>query len=73
MLGTYNPTSNPKKLELKKDRINYWISVGAIPTPSCASLFKKEGMENMDKYFTKPEKKAKSKKEAENKEAAPAA
>lgn len=73
VLGNYNPTSNPKKIDIDKDRIKYWISVGAIPTPSCASLFKKEGMEAMDKYFTKPEKKAKSKKEAEKKEEAPAA
>lgn len=29
ILGYYNPTRQPKLIELKADRIKYWISVGA--------------------------------------------
>ena len=31
-LGFYNPMVNPKKVELKVERIKYWISQGAQPT-----------------------------------------
>ncbi len=36
LLGTYNPKS--KALNLKEDRIKYWISVGAQPTDSIHNL-----------------------------------
>jgi small subunit ribosomal protein S16 len=39
-LGTYAPLSNPPKVRLKHDRIQYWISVGAKPTETVASLIK---------------------------------
>lgn len=39
-LGTYNPMINPAAVELKHDRIQYWISVGAKPTETVASLIK---------------------------------
>ncbi len=39
-LGTYDPMSNPPKVRLKHDRIQYWISVGAKPTETVASLIK---------------------------------
>jgi small subunit ribosomal protein S16 len=39
-LGTYDPISNPPKVNLKYDRIQYWISVGAKPTETVASLIK---------------------------------
>jgi small subunit ribosomal protein S16 len=39
-LGTYDPLSNPPKVNLKHDRIQYWISVGAKPTETVASLIK---------------------------------
>ena len=29
VVGTYNPRTNPASLELKRDRIDYWISKGA--------------------------------------------
>ena len=29
ILGYYDPTTNPNKLEIKKDRINMWIENGA--------------------------------------------
>jgi small subunit ribosomal protein S16 len=29
VVGTYNPRSNPASIELKRERIAYWISKGA--------------------------------------------
>lgn len=39
-LGTYNPMMNPAEVNLKHDRVQYWISVGAQPTETVASLIK---------------------------------
>jgi small subunit ribosomal protein S16 len=29
VVGTYNPRTNPASVELKRDRVEYWISKGA--------------------------------------------
>ncbi len=29
IVGTYNPRTSPAKLELRRDRIDYWVSKGA--------------------------------------------
>jgi small subunit ribosomal protein S16 len=39
-VGTYNPMANPAEVNLVHDRIQYWISVGAQPTETVASLIK---------------------------------
>jgi len=39
-VGTYNPMTDPAEVELKHDRIQYWIGVGAKPTETVASLIK---------------------------------
>lgn len=39
-VGTYNPMANPAEINLVHDRIQYWISVGAQPTETVASLIK---------------------------------
>ncbi len=39
-VGTYNPMVNPAEVDLKHERIQYWISVGAQPTETVASLIK---------------------------------
>jgi small subunit ribosomal protein S16 len=39
-LGTYNPMTNPAEVNLKHERIQYWIGVGAKPTETVASLIK---------------------------------
>lgn len=41
-LGNYQPQS--KKLEVKADRIKYWVSVGARPTDTVARLLVKDGV-----------------------------
>ncbi len=42
-LGTYDPMEKEesKKVVLKRDRIEYWLSVGAQPTETVASILKK--------------------------------
>ncbi len=39
-LGTYDP-NDEKGLVLKQDRVDYWLSVGAQPTKTVASLIKR--------------------------------
>lgn len=39
-LGTYNPMLDPAEVNLKHDRIQYWIGVGAQPTETVSSLIK---------------------------------
>ena len=57
ILGVYNPTSNPKKIEFDLDRVKYWLSKGAEPSATAASLLKNQNFEGMDKFMTKPTKK----------------
>lgn len=42
-LGTYDPMVKDTDLRvtLKPDRIKYWMSVGALPSERCATLFEK--------------------------------
>lgn len=43
-VGTYNPLMDPAEVVLKKERIEYWMGQGAIPTNTVKSLLKKEGL-----------------------------
>lgn len=38
LLGTYNPRTKPSTIQLKADRIQYWISKGAQPSPTVHNL-----------------------------------
>ena len=44
-LGYYDPMcpETDARAQLKSDRIDYWLSVGAQPTEKCATLIKKYG------------------------------
>lgn len=42
-LGTYNPTREPAEINLKADRVEYWISKGAQPTDTVRRLIKQAG------------------------------
>ncbi len=42
-LGWYNPHSN--QFEVKKDRVLYWLKVGAQPTETVSQLLKKNKAE----------------------------
>ena len=37
-LGTYNPRSKPAKVEINKERIQYWLQKGARPSDSVRTL-----------------------------------
>ena len=39
-LGTYNPTREPAEINLKADRVQYWLSKGAQPTDTVRRLIK---------------------------------
>ena len=40
VVGTYNPRVEPKGVELKRDRIDYWTGVGAQMSEIVAKLVK---------------------------------
>lgn len=59
-LGYYNPRTKPSTVDIKKERVEYWLSVGAQPTETVAYLLSKEGLykiEQKKKYSKKPGKK----------------
>lgn len=63
LVGHYVPTSNPKILKFNQERISYWISQGAQPSETVASLLKGAGVAGMEKYIKfQPNKKAAKKK-----------
>ena len=37
-VGFYNPRTKPKTVDLKTDRIKYWLSKGAQPTPTIYNI-----------------------------------
>ncbi len=43
-LGLYNPITDPATVEIKEDRVLYWLGVGAIPTTTVKSLLSKKGI-----------------------------
>lgn len=55
-IGKYHPTENPSFIEVKSDRAQYWLSVGAQPTEQVLVLLKLTG----DWATFKGEKNAKS-------------
>ncbi len=40
ILGFYNPLVKPPQISLKRDRVDYWLSVGAKLTPAVEKLMK---------------------------------
>ncbi len=48
VVGTYNPMTEPHTVELKADRVGYWLGQGAIPTVTVANLIKKAGVTSKD-------------------------
>jgi small subunit ribosomal protein S16 len=39
VIGTYNPRTNPASVELKRDRVEYWVSKGAQMSERVGKLF----------------------------------
>lgn len=48
-VGLYDPRQNPPLVQLKTERVNYWLQVGATPTDSVGRLLKMAGI--TDKYY----------------------
>ena len=38
VVGTYNPRTNPASIDLKRDRIDHWVSKGAQMSATVARL-----------------------------------
>jgi len=43
-VGTYNPMGQITEITLKKERVQYWLGQGALPSNTVNSIFKKEGL-----------------------------
>ena len=43
-VGIYNPLTKPHTIDLKEDRVNYWLDNGAQPTDTVKSLFSQKGI-----------------------------
>jgi small subunit ribosomal protein S16 len=41
VVGTYNPRTNPASIEMKRDRVEYWVSKGAQMSERVGKLFAK--------------------------------
>ena len=44
VIGHYNPRQNPAALEVKTDRANHWLDVGALPSDTVRSLLRRAGV-----------------------------
>ncbi|KXZ40062.1 small subunit ribosomal protein S16 [Alkalithermobacter thermoalcaliphilus JW-YL-7 = DSM 7308] len=47
-IGYYNPVSNPKEIKIDDEKAVKWLNIGAQPTDTVKSLFKKNGI--MEKF-----------------------
>jgi small subunit ribosomal protein S16 len=43
-IGTYNPLTDPAKVQIRHERLQYWLHVGAKPTETVRSLIRKQGV-----------------------------
>lgn len=43
-VGLYNPLTDPHSVEIKEDRVNYWLDNGAQPTDTVKSLLRQKGI-----------------------------
>lgn len=60
ILGNYNPVAKPKTIELKAERIKYWLSVGAQASATVHNLLVQNGVIHGKKVQAwKPTKKSK--------------
>lgn len=72
ILGHYNPARQPKIFEIKEERVRHWLKIGAEPSDTVATLLKKKGFSNMDRYIAPRNKQHKKRKDKKKKEETPA-
>ena len=41
VVGTYDPMINPAKVDLKGERVSFWLEKGVIPTETVRQILKK--------------------------------
>ena len=41
-LGTYNPMTEPSEIDLKRERIEHWVALGAQLSPQMKPLLKRQ-------------------------------
>jgi small subunit ribosomal protein S16 len=44
IIGQYQPRNGENALNLKVDRVNHWLDVGALPTDTVRSLLRRAGV-----------------------------
>ncbi|MFH1995520.1 MAG: 30S ribosomal protein S16 [Candidatus Omnitrophota bacterium] len=44
ILGFYDPKCDPANVKVEKERAEYWLGVGALPSQIVRTLFKKQGI-----------------------------
>jgi len=69
-VGTYNPLlEGEKRVNIKKDRVEHWLSVGAVPTDRVSVFLNDAGIKGAQKYKIKftPKKKGEGSKKKEDK------
>lgn len=71
ILGWYNPRS--KAVQLDADRVRYWLSVGAQPSPTVHNLLVDQNLIKSDKVRASKSRQKSAEPAAETKAAAPAA
>ena len=42
VVGTYNPRTNPASVELKRERVDYWVSKGAQVSETVTRILAKQ-------------------------------
>ncbi|MBT3864952.1 30S ribosomal protein S16 [Candidatus Peregrinibacteria bacterium] len=65
VLGFYQPASDPSVFKVDLERVKYWMSFGAKPSDTLATLLKNDGVEGMEEYIG-PRNKQRKKKGAED-------
>ncbi|BDG07527.1 30S ribosomal protein S16 [Anaeromyxobacter paludicola] len=40
-VGVYDPTQQPELIDLKADRVEYWLKAGAVPSQTVAVVLKR--------------------------------
>lgn len=43
-VGYYSPAQNPPVLSFEKERVEYWLGVGVVPSETVANLLKSAGI-----------------------------
>ncbi len=44
ILGSYDAKTDPATIRVNKERAEYWLGVGALPSPAVKTLLKKQGI-----------------------------